>query len=105
MSDPGVWVCVYRGGNVADAWLMGDWLERNGVEVWVRDQLSMALGQLPADESAPSVWVRGRDRVAAVGWVERWSGPALVHPRWRCACGEENDPNFGSCWSCGADAP
>ena len=94
---------MFRGTGPAEAWFVRDWLERNGLAVWVRDGSSMR-GQLPVDEAWPSVWVRADDRTAAEAAMRAYHAPQLVHPRWRCgACGEDNEANFGSCWNCEAD--
>ena len=98
-------ICVYRGNDATEAYLVRDWLERNGVVAWVRGgALLGALGQLPFREAWPSVWVHARDEANAKDAVRVYRGPALVHPPWRCQrCGEENGPAFASCWSCGAE--
>lgn len=98
-------ICVYRGSNATDAYLVRDWLERNGMRAWVKGQGILGpLAQLTLREGWPSVWVDPRDRTQAEEAVRVYRGPALVHPPWRCpGCGEENGPAFGSCWHCGAE--
>ncbi|MCB9668705.1 MAG: DUF2007 domain-containing protein [Alphaproteobacteria bacterium] len=97
---------IYRGTGPADAWLVKHWLERNGVASQVRSDLVGLAGEIPSHDAWPTVWVADELADRASELVRAFEGPTLVHPRWRCpACGEDNEPNFGSCWSCGGDAP
>jgi hypothetical protein len=99
-------VCVYRGASRTDAYLVRDWLERNGIPVIVQGEALMsALGDLPVAEALPSCWVPEAAEQDARRLVEAFTGPHLVHPAWQCECGEENPPSFGSCWSCAQDRP
>jgi hypothetical protein len=100
------WLCVFRATGPTDAWLVRDWLERNGIPVLVRNDLTSLRGEIPFLEAAPTVWVREEDRVRATEAMRAYDSPRLVHPKWCCAtCGEENEANFGSCWQCSTDAP
>lgn len=101
------WVRVYRGTGPTDAYLVRDWLERNGVEAAVRGESLMTLrGDIPITEAWPSLWVAPDLEARAAELITRFHGPALVHPPWKCpSCDEENAPTFGSCWSCGTDSP
>jgi hypothetical protein len=100
------WVCLFRGGGPTDAWLVRDWLLRNGLEVRVQGDLSGLHGQIPIGDAWPSVWVRRSDLPSATDALRQYdASPRLVHPVWRCACGEENEANFESCWSCQTDRP
>lgn len=101
------WVQVYQATGPTDAYLIRDWLHRNRLEAQVRGESLMSLrGDVPVGEAWPTVWVPEPRATEARALIETFEGPVLVHPPWRCpACGEENGPNFGSCWSCGADRP
>lgn len=99
------WICVFRGGGPTEAWLVRDWLQRNGLDVRVQGDLSGLRGEIPVDQAWPSVWVHRTDLLRAQEVVRDFTAPRLVHPAWRCACGEENEANFGSCWSCESDRP
>jgi len=101
------WVRVYRGTGPTDAYLVRDWLGRNGVSAEVRGENLMSLrGDIPIMEAWPTVWVAPAQKSQARELIEEFNGPTLVHPAWNCPkCGEENAPNFGSCWSCGTDSP
>lgn len=99
-------ICVYKASGATDAHLVRHWLERNGIRAVVRDALMSARGELPIGDSWPTVWVAEPDSTRAEEAIRLFNGPTLVHPPWACpACGEENAPNFGSCWSCDADHP
>jgi hypothetical protein len=99
-------VAVYRATGPTDAYLVKHWLERNGLVVHIQGDLVSARGEIPIGESWPVVWVPQDDQQRAEELVDAFFGPTLVHPRWRCpTCGEDNEPNFGSCWSCGGDRP
>jgi hypothetical protein len=95
---------VYQATGPTDAYLVRDWLERNGIRVFVRGEGLMSLrGELPI--SWPSLWVEPADEGVANEALAAFHAPTLVHPDWKCdGCGEQNAPTFGSCWSCGRDA-
>lgn len=93
---------VYQGIGPVDAYMVRDWLDRNGITAWVHGQHLMgACGELPV--SWPSVWVAKDDEPRARAAVTAYEQPKLVHPDWLCRCGETNGPAFGACWSCGAE--
>ena len=100
-------LCVYRGQGPTDAYLVKHWLERNQIVAHVRGEHRMTLrGELPIPDAWPSVWVREQDQDAADEAMRLFNAPRAVHPRWDCPrCQEDNEPNFDSCWSCGADRP
>lgn len=93
---------VYQGSGPTDAWLVRDWLARNDIEAQVRGQHLLSLvGDVPL--AWPSVWVDERDTERAKAAIAVFEGPQLVHPDWKCVCGESNGPVFAACWSCGVD--
>lgn len=95
---------IYQGQGHTDAYLVRDWLVRNGIPAQVRGENRLgAMGQIPLPEAWPGVYVAPEHRDGALAFLEAFNGPTLVHPEWSCACGEANGPAFGSCWSCGAD--
>lgn len=98
---------VYQGSGPTDAYLIRDWLHRNDIPAQVRGEGLMSLrGEVPVWEAWPAVWTPQPEAERARDLIEGFFGPTLVHPSWQCArCGEENAPNFASCWSCGADRP
>src|ERR1700754_4379903 len=66
--------------------------------------LNGALGDIPADQCAPELWLVGeRDGGVARRLIETARrGPAAGAPGWRCArCGETLEAQFTVCWQCG----
>ncbi|MFM0736697.1 DUF2007 domain-containing protein [Paraburkholderia xenovorans] len=68
--------------------------------------LNGALGDIPADQCAPELWlVDERDEAMARRLIEAARrGPAAGSPGWRCRqCGEMLEPQFTVCWQCGTE--
>ncbi len=66
--------------------------------------LSGAIGEIPADQCAPELWLMDeRDEALARKLIDTArSGPAVGAPGWRCAhCGEVLEAQFTVCWNCG----
>ena len=96
---------IYQGTGPTDAYLVRDWLERNGIRAVVKGESLMSIrGQVPIWQGWPSIWVVEAERERAEVALREFHGPVLVHPDWMCRCGETNAATFGSCWSCGRDA-
>jgi hypothetical protein len=79
-------------------------LRAAGIACEVRNTtLSGAIGEIPWLECAPQVWIRNeRDEARAHDVLRELMQPA-AGPSWRCVrCGEESEPQFAACWSCGA---
>ena len=99
-------ICVYRATLPTDAHMMLHWLRRNGIAAEVRGDLLTARGELPVQESSPTVWVPESDSEQAQSLVTEFEKPVGDGKMWTCLkCSEANEPNFGSCWSCNADHP
>lgn len=97
-------ICVYRAALPTNAHLVQHWLRRNGIPAEVRGDLMLARGELPIVESAPSVWVAKVHEAQARELVDEFEQPEAEATRWDCPrCGEDNEPNFHSCWNCSAD--
>ena len=97
---------IYKGQSHTDAYLVRDWLVRNGIEsAHVRGENRMGvLGEIPVPDAWPAVYVVEADRERAIECLATFHAPTLVHPEWACSrCGESNGPVFGSCWQCGAE--
>jgi hypothetical protein len=74
-----------------------------GIDAELRNQyLAGALGDLPMLETWPQLWVEDSLETAAL----RALANAAASPRgspWTCPqCGETLEPQFTSCWRCGA---
>lgn len=81
-------------------------LEMQGIECDVRNQfLSGALGEVPAFECWPQLWVRH-----AADWPRaqeilntHLEPPETGSEPWTCGdCGERLEAQFSECWQCGA---
>jgi hypothetical protein len=77
-----------------------------GIESEMRNQyLAGALGDLPMLETWPQLWVDDDLEPAALRALCVASKAPLGAP-WVCPdCGEESEPQFTSCWRCGATPP
>jgi putative signal transducing protein len=91
--------------NVAEAGLLKELLIGSGIACEVRGEyLSMAVGELPFAECYPGLWVVGdEDFKKAKEILDEWDSKVVSqHENWICQrCGEENEGQFSSCWSCG----
>lgn len=79
-------------------------LASEGIRSEIRNQhLGSILGEMPFAETWPEVWVVNDldfDRATQLITSVESESPSLS---WRCKqCGEENEGQFGACWSCGA---
>ncbi|MEA3122744.1 MAG: hypothetical protein QOH33_2334 [Paraburkholderia sp.] len=66
--------------------------------------LNGALGEIPADQCAPELWlVDERDEAIARKLIEAAvNGPPPGGAPWRCQrCGETLEAQFTVCWQCG----
>lgn len=74
-----------------------------GIESELRNQyLAGALGDLPMLETWPQVWVEDALESAALRALEKAASAPSGAP-WVCAqCGEHLEPQFTTCWRCGA---
>jgi hypothetical protein len=91
--------------NIAIAALWVDVLQEAGIAASVQRQfLSSAAGELPPDQCLPEIWIlhdEQEDSARAL-LAELLS---LPQRHWRCACGEEVEGGFESCWNCGRAMP
>ncbi|RKT24658.1 putative signal transducing protein [Paraburkholderia sp. RAU2J] len=80
-------------------------LETAGIACELHNRyLNGALGDIPADQCAPELWlVDERDEAMARRLIDAAShGPAADSPGWRCRqCGELLEAQFTVCWQCG----
>ena len=74
-----------------------------GIQSELRNQyLAGALGDLPMLETWPQLFVDDADEQAALRALAR-ATEAPTGPSWTCEeCGEALEPQFTSCWRCGA---
>ena len=74
-----------------------------GIESELRNQyLAGALGDLPMLETWPQLYVEDADEGLALRALAR-AAAAPIGAAWTCeVCGELLEPQFTSCWRCGA---
>jgi|GEM_PF-1664274 len=98
---------VFTAFNDWEAEQAAEILSSNGIRCHKSNTaLQNAVGDLPYYAIAPRLLVLERDSIRSRELLERVnrenSGP-VTGPVWHClACGNENDPGFGVCWSCQA---
>jgi hypothetical protein len=98
---------LVRAEHPLQAAIWADTLRAAGIRCEVRNTaLSGALGEIPFLECAPQVWLAdARDEARAQEILQQLREPP-AGPAWRCTgCGEESEPQFGTCWKCGAGRP
>lgn len=67
--------------------------------------LQSIIGELPAQLSAPGIWVRNEDFDAARAIIDeevaKLKEKRDLRSAWNCdTCGEQNVPEFAICWYC-----
>jgi Putative prokaryotic signal transducing protein len=101
---------VFTAPNGTEAHFVRGLLEAAGLVVTVRgEDLWGASGELPFVDVWPTIWVLDDTREAeARAVIEQYEAtkdaPAAGEP-WRCVCGQDVEPQFTTCWSCGAERP
>ena len=86
-----------------------DSLENAGIPCFIRNEISSSLSpEIPMTENTPEVWIQDDNNLAEAMQVKSdWRAPAnAAGGNWVCpACGETSEPQFTSCWKCGAAKP
>lgn len=91
--------------NIAIAALWVDVLRQAGVQASVqRYFLGAAAGELPPDQCLPEVWLLHDEQEALARAVLR-ELQQIPQRSWTCACGEDVEGGFESCWRCGRPMP
>ncbi|HEY1660819.1 MAG TPA: DUF2007 domain-containing protein [Verrucomicrobiae bacterium] len=84
-------------------------LESAGILCVMRNEFTAGLApEIPISESTPELWIQEDSRLAeALQIKQAWRESAkIVGSAWTCpACGENLEPQFTSCWKCGAVRP
>ncbi|MDQ3189227.1 MAG: DUF2007 domain-containing protein [Pseudomonadota bacterium] len=96
-----------RADNFLQASIWADTLRGAGIKCALRNTaLCGALGEIPFLECAPQLWLENdKDETRAQEIMLQFRRP-MAGPFWRCSnCGENSEPQFGSCWQCGATRP
>ena len=98
---------IARADHPLQAAIWADTLRAAGIRCEVRNTaLSGAMGEIPFLECAPQLWLLNEaDEASAREILQQLRRPIVGNP-WRCPdCGEESEPQFGTCWQCGAERP
>ena len=81
-------------------------LETAGLEHQMRNEmLGGAVGEIPATETIPEIWVHDADVSQALEIIGQIKNADTGGPAWTCVCGEVHESQFRSCWNCGAGPP
>lgn len=82
-------------------------LEAEGIRTFVTNEhLSGGVGELPASECWPELWIVEADDVARAErilgeFTALADGPTQAGSPWQCPqCGEQLEPQFTDCWNC-----
>ena len=70
--------------------------------------LQGGAGEIPVDQCGPDLWLESEDdKAAALRIIEgQVDDTWRTRPHWFCAdCGEWLEPQFSTCWQCGALRP
>lgn len=93
---------LYSAANLPEAHLVRGLLAADGIEARVFNEYAGgALGELPFNETAPSVWIEARDLPRARQVIATYENAVAAPGVTRCgACGEESPRDFSICWQC-----
>ena len=86
-----------------------DMLESVGIACCMRNEASAGLSpEIPISECTPELWIQDDSHLAEALEIKRaWKTSApITGSEWVCpTCGETSEPQFTSCWKCGATQP
>ena len=95
---------LYIAGNIQEVQLISDLLNDQGIYHIVKNRdLQSILGELPVQETLPSIWVKEDDFQEAKDLLDQINKPEIKGCVWTCSCGEVLEPQFNTCWRCGKD--
>jgi len=81
-------------------------LENAGIACLLRNEVTAGLSpDVPMTEGTPELWIQDDDRLAEALQIKAdfQSSAVPVGEDWQCQkCGEISEPQFTSCWKCGA---
>lgn len=94
---------VFRAASLLQVAHARNVLTAAGIESELRNQyLAGALGDLPMLETWPQLWVEDTLESSALRALENAARAPSGAP-WTCGqCGEQLEPQFTTCWRCGA---
>jgi hypothetical protein len=81
-------------------------LENAGIACILRNEVSAGLyPEVPIAECTPELWIQDDERLAEALQIKAdfQASATIVGADWKCQkCGETSQPQFTSCWKCGA---
>jgi len=81
-------------------------LESAGIACFVRNEATSGLlGEVPLTEGTPELWIEDDARLDEALQLKSdfQATTKAAGAEWVCpACGEKSEPQFDSCWKCGA---
>lgn len=94
---------VLSGNSLPDTTHFKNVLEQAGIASLIKNRhLGGGIGDLPVFDAAPELWVLDDEQADRAAGLIRDSQVSAIGTPWRCAkCGEQNEPQFAACWSCG----
>jgi hypothetical protein len=103
MEDTPAMKRVLSGSSLPDTTHFQNLLEHAGVPCIIKNrELGGGIGDLPVFDCSPEIWVLDADAEKAEAVIRDSVRPAAKAALWRCPrCGEDNEPQFAVCWSCG----
>jgi hypothetical protein len=95
--------------NMAELGMLREALEAEGIPCTVKNEAVYQLRPgIGSPYGYPELWIlHDTDTDRALAVANSWRTPVAGElENWICPkCGEENEGQFGACWSCGAEAP
>jgi hypothetical protein len=95
--------------NLIEITQLKDVLESAGIACFIKNEISAGLmGEVPLTECTPELWIEDDQRLAEAMQLKSdlLATAKAAGSEWVCpACGEKSEPQFDSCWKCGAPKP
>jgi len=89
---------IFSSQDVALVGFYKNLLENNNIETIIKNYyLTGGIGDLPANECVPELWVLDDDKAEAATALLQ----VEKHSSWQCSCGEKLGGQFAECWKCG----
>ena len=100
---------ILSSANISEMAQLRGLLEEAGIVCFMRNEIGSGLsGAVPLAEGTPELWVENDEQLAEALQIKATSRaePPVAEGDWVCpTCGETSEPQFTSCWKCGAAKP
>lgn len=102
---------IFVANNPTEAHIVCELLKAERIQCEVRGEGLFGLkGELPfGEDTDPYIWLLNpMQKMLAQSIIDAYHQQSNTEAStlWRCQrCGEENEPQFGACWQCGAPHP